>query len=293
MMRSLVRPVTNVSATWSTRSTSDDHQERGRRQPQHLGGARADAVVDALVDQPGPGQRRRPRRARRAAARARTASGTPRPAPASRSSGRARTPSRGRARSGRGPGGSASTRASSSGVGARASCHPLPRMPGPEARGLRDLRRARARRRRGRRRRGSPLCHASRRDLELGERLDGVADGRGGLVVEAGEELAVRRVARHQLLVGAVVGHPSAVEEHHPVGQVEGRDAVGDDQRRCDRRAPRRSPVKIVSSVLESTALVASSRSSTRGSMSTARASAIRWRWPPERLSPRSPTLVS
>ena len=45
-------------------------------------------------------------------------------------------------------------------------------------------------------------------------------------------------------------------------------------------------------SVEESTEEVASSRISTRGSASSARAIARRWRWPPERLRPRSPTRV-
>ncbi len=47
------------------------------------------------------------------------------------------------------------------------------------------------------------------------------------------------------------------------------------------------------SSVRASTAEVASSSTSTRGSVSRARASARRWRWPPERLRPPSPRRVS
>ena len=46
-------------------------------------------------------------------------------------------------------------------------------------------------------------------------------------------------------------------------------------------------------SVEASTEEVASSRISTRGSASSARAIAIRWRWPPESDRPRSPTRVS
>ncbi|MGJ3559715.1 hypothetical protein ACR6C2_17350 [Streptomyces sp. INA 01156] len=42
-----------------------------------------------------------------------------------------------------------------------------------------------------------------------------------------------------------------------------------------------------------STAEVASSRTSRRGSVRIARASATRWRWPPERVRPCSPTVVS
>ena len=54
-----------------------------------------------------------------------------------------------------------------------------------------------------------------------------------------------------------------------------------------------RSPSLIASSVRASTDDVASSRISTRGSASSARAIATRWRCPPESVSPRSPTTVS
>mmetsp|Transcript_35502 Transcript_35502/g.58819 ORF Transcript_35502/g.58819 Transcript_35502/m.58819 type:complete len:99 (-) Transcript_35502:279-575(-) len=46
-------------------------------------------------------------------------------------------------------------------------------------------------------------------------------------------------------------------------------------------------------SVSESSALVGSSQSTTAGWASNARAIATRWRSPPERLSPLSPTLES
>ena len=46
-------------------------------------------------------------------------------------------------------------------------------------------------------------------------------------------------------------------------------------------------------SVSVSTADIGSSRTSTRAPASSARASATRWRWPPERLTPRSPISVS
>ena len=103
--------------------------------------------------------------------------------------------------------------------------------PGSEARCRQDLRRASLVR--GAYSVGTaPALPGLRRHLQLGERLDGVADRRGGVGVETGQELAVRRVARHQLLVRAVVGHPAAVQEHHPVREMEGGDPVGDDQRR-------------------------------------------------------------
>ena len=54
-----------------------------------------------------------------------------------------------------------------------------------------------------------------------------------------------------------------------------------------------RSVSWMAASVEVSTADVASSSTSTRGSVSTALASAIRWRCPPDSVSPRSPTSVS
>jgi hypothetical protein len=49
----------------------------------------------------------------------------------------------------------------------------------------------------------------------------------------------------------------------------------------------------ISASTRGSTAEVASSSSSSRGLVISARASATRWRWPPESVSPYSPTTVS
>ena len=54
-----------------------------------------------------------------------------------------------------------------------------------------------------------------------------------------------------------------------------------------------RSPALISASVRASTDEVASSRIRIRGSASSARAIATRWRWPPDRVRPRSPTTVS
>ena len=52
-------------------------------------------------------------------------------------------------------------------------------------------------------------------------------------------------------------------------------------------------PSLIAPSVVASTEDVASSRIRIRGSASRARAIATRWRCPPERVRPRSPTIVS
>ncbi len=54
-----------------------------------------------------------------------------------------------------------------------------------------------------------------------------------------------------------------------------------------------RSPSRIRASVEASTEAVASSRIRIRGSTTSARAIAIRWRWPPESVIPRSPITVS
>ena len=58
-------------------------------------------------------------------------------------------------------------------------------------------------------------------------------------------------------------------------------------------RIASRSASLISPSVEASTLEVASSRTRIRGSASSARAMAIRWRWPPLSVSPRSPTRVS
>ncbi len=54
-----------------------------------------------------------------------------------------------------------------------------------------------------------------------------------------------------------------------------------------------RSATRMRASVVASTDAVASSRIRMRGSATSARAIAMRWRWPPESVSPRSPMTVS
>ena len=58
-------------------------------------------------------------------------------------------------------------------------------------------------------------------------------------------------------------------------------------------RIASRRPSRILASVEASTDAVASSRIRMRGSTTSARAIAIRWRWPPESVMPRSPITVS
>ena len=58
-------------------------------------------------------------------------------------------------------------------------------------------------------------------------------------------------------------------------------------------RIASRRPTRILASVVASTDAVASSRIRMRGSTTSARAIATRWRWPPESVMPRSPITVS
>ena len=58
-------------------------------------------------------------------------------------------------------------------------------------------------------------------------------------------------------------------------------------------RIASRRPSRICASVVASTDAVASSRIRMRGSTTSARAIATRWRWPPESVIPRSPITVS
>ena len=87
-------------------------------------------------------------------------------------------------------------------------------------------------------------------------------------------------------------GDAPALEEHHPVGQRDGRHPVGDDQRGGVQRACA-GPSRICCSIVGSTADVASSSISSPGRRSSARARASRWRCPPDSVTPRSPSSWS
>ena len=65
-------------------------------------------------------------------------------------------------------------------------------------------------------------------------RPSGSAAASVGLLLFAGglrQHLGVERGRSQQFGVGPVGHDPSAVEQHHPVGQADGREAVGDDER--------------------------------------------------------------
>ena len=108
-----------------------------------------------------------------------------------------------------------------------------------------------------------------------------------------GEDLGVARLGGEQLGVRALGDDPAVLDDRDPVGEADGRQAVGDDQRRPalhQRRAARRG------SAARSARRSPTSRRRARGSAgstSSVRAIAIRWRCPPESVKPRSPTTVS
>ena len=86
------------------------------------------------------------------------------------------------------------------------------------------------------------------------------------------------------------------LEEQHLVGQRDRGLAVGDQQqasRRPRRPRLRRIAARMRASTSGSTAEVASSRTSSRGRRTSARASESRCRCPPERVVPRSPSRLS
>ena len=301
-----------------------------QRQHDPLGGAAGDERLADLVDQVGEGDDEEDRRGGEQHGRASpadtplsmpvlTSTGPARPASASSttstspsSSGRRNSRSsrrrreaavrRGLARRGRPSatsltGGSAATRASSSGVGARLqppAAAAAAAEPGADARRAdRPGARTCGRRAAGRRPSTPPrsCCRRTPSSASASIRSPMISATSSSSPVSSA---AVERAA----LASARRGVPCSttrpcVEHDDPVGEVQGRAPVGDEQRGAvghhRRAAPRGSPPRCVAS----TALVASSRIRIRGSVRIARASAIRCRWPPDRVSPRSPTTVS
>ncbi len=66
---------------------------------------------------------------------------------------------------------------------------------------------------------------------QRGQGLDAVAQLLGDLFLETGQQGAVGRAAPHELFVGALLDDPSVIEDDDPVGQMQGRATVGDEQR--------------------------------------------------------------
>ena len=103
-------------------------------------------------------------------------------------------------------------------------------------------------------------------------------------------ETSVQSAAAQEVGVAALLDDAAGFQHKNAVGALHGGEAVGDDERgappgqRLDRRLHRALDAE--------SELVASSSSRIGASRSTARASAIRWRWPPDRVTPRSPRRV-
>ena len=136
----------------------------------------------------------------------------------------------------------------------------------------------------------APACRRDRRPRP-GRCRRGCPAGR--LVVVGVDQAPVGLAAREQLQVRAAVEHAAVLDVDHLVGQRDRRLAVGDHDDAGRGARSRAARPRIAASTRGSTADVASSRTSRRGRRTTARASAMRWRWPPDSEAPRSPTRVS
>ncbi len=190
-------------------------------------------------------------------------------------------------------GGSAATAASSSGVGGAAPAAapevaaPGPPHPGPAAIPATAARTA-----------PDPIPAAGSRTADGSGHSSGVAPAptggppawwAGAPVPNSSRNSAQRSVSSASV--------PTSTSR--PASSTAIRSASASVERRCATSSvvrPAVSPRRVrwmAASVMVSTADIASSSTSTRGSVSTARASAIRCRWPPDRVSPRSPTRVS
>ena len=90
---------------------------------------------------------------------------------------------------------------------------------------------------------GRPSGERSRRPRPSGS----TAGAQRLLVVRLREDLCVERRAGEKLGVGAVGDDPPLVQQHDAIGQADGREAVGDDERRPPRircAVPRGSAVR-------------------------------------------------
>ena len=94
---------------------------------------------------------------------------------------------------------------------------------------------------------------------------------------------------RQQLVVAAALDDFAVVEHEDQVG------VARELSRSCEITSVVRSRARSVSEAASSASspVVGSSRISTGASASSARAIAIRWRWPPDSRRPRSPRSVS
>ena len=97
-------------------------------------------------------------------------------------------------------------------------------------------------------------------------------------VHERGRRMVVDLAGRADLLDAALVHHHHAVGDFERLFLVVGDEDRGDVDLVVQRRSQRRSSLR----TLASSAPNGSSSSRMRGSIASARASAMRWRWPPD-----------
>lgn len=92
--------------------------------------------------------------------------------------------------------------------------------------------------------------------------------------------------------MGAVLGAAALLDHQDLVGIFHGADPVGDEDGGLARRSAFRA-ARMRASVSVSTADRASSRINISASFIRARAMEVRCFWPPDRVTPRSPTTVA
>jgi hypothetical protein len=132
--------------------------------------------------------------------------------------------------------------------------------------------------------RGSSVSCAALPQLELLQLA--VVDELQARDVEIGSRLA------HELLVRAALHDPAALHHDDEVGAAQRAEPVRDDERRAARnRAVERFENLVLGLAVDRRGRIVEQQDG--GSSSTARAIARRWRWPPERLLPLSPSTVS
>ena len=107
------------------------------------------------------------------------------------------------------------------------------------------------------------------------------------------DQVAIQSLTPHQLLRRAVLHDPSGLQDDDAVERLAPSRADARSRSRFGRASASRARRRIVSSDSLSSAEVASSNSSSGASFRNARAIAMRWRWPPDSFTPRSPTMVA
>ena len=151
-----------------------------------------------------------------------------------------------------------------------------------------DARSPRSRARSPRRARGGAMIRARSRRRRSCDRLSAALDVSRGRLRAAPR--GARRGRRARAARRACRARPRGpVEDRDPVGVATVEQVVGDDDRRPAAHQPRSGSSRR-SRVSASSPVEGSSRISTGASGSSARAIATRWRCPPERPRPRSPS---